>query len=147
MIAGATAPASQLAVRAACYDLSVPSIAEPKPILQELFEAASAALELDEGPHALVLGFVAGRLIYWSTGGRDDRRPPAELAAVDARVSWLVDVRDPRSRLEAAVAEACRRAGLALTGREAEIRIRVDAGGRVRWVEPLLLRVPASALE
>jgi hypothetical protein len=116
------------------------------PLLVTLFEAAAAALDLDAGPHALVLGIVDGELAYWSTGGRDDRRPPAELAAADARVAWLVDASDGRARLEAAIVASGRHAGVDLARGHATVTVRLE-DGRVRWIEPGRVRVPVSELE
>lgn len=127
-----------------------------KPLLVTLFEAAAVALDLDQGPQVLALRFVDGELVAWGSGR--ETHPPAELADRDARIvalspafvksTWLVDVAsDPRSRLEAVLPAACRRAGVDVKGRETEVSIRLGVDGHVRWLQPTVVRVPASALE
>lgn len=52
----------------------------------------------------------------------------------------------PRTLLEAALIEACRRVGVDITVGNARVEIAVE-NGRVRWVEPALVRVPVSRFE
>lgn len=117
-----------------------------KPQLQQLFEQAAAALDLDAGVHALVLRFVDGELVAFGAG-RDDRRPPTQLAQLDTRASWLLGTDEgARRQLEAVLQEVGDRAGVDVTRGHATISVRLE-DGRVRWIEPGRVRVPVSELE
>lgn len=55
-------------------------------------------------------------------------------------------VGEPRALLEAALTETCRRIGVDITQGNARVEIALE-NGRVRWVEPCLVRVAASRFE
>jgi hypothetical protein len=62
-------------------------------------------------------------------------------------MTWLLPAADSRARLEAALVDACREAGVEIDGRKTQIHCRLDEGGRLAWFEPMLVRVPSSVLE
>lgn len=114
--------------------------------LQKLFEQAAAALDLDEGVHALVLRFASGELVAWGSG-HEDRRSPTELEALDTRASWLVGAdEDARRQLEQVLRDVGDRAGVDVRRGHATVTVRLE-DGRVRWIEPGRIRVPVSELE
>jgi hypothetical protein len=72
---------------------------EPKPLLVQLFEAAAAAMDLNEGQHTLELHFEHGHLHRWTALNKNNGHEA--LRCFDANVTTRADLlRNPCRRKE-----------------------------------------------